>query len=201
MSKKIGASWFDICKSLRLDKRIGKYAYLRPSIGLSGTNLIRDLNVIKSLAKKKSLPCELSDYWLKNSLNQSWTVREFRKIVKKNKQYNCLILGLSYKENTNSVLNSASISFLKSAEKLNNCSFNCYDPVVKELVGKNSNIIKNINSFKFVRNFQNILFIMTPWREFFNLKAPFIEKFDFIFDPYGVIEKNKSICKNYISLY
>jgi hypothetical protein len=111
------------------------------------------------------------------------------------------VLGLSYKENTNSILNSASISFLKSAESLGNCKFSCYDPSVKKFKSKNSRIIKNINFFKFKKNFKNILFIMTPWQQFFNLKFAFVKKFDFIFDPYAIISLNKSKYKNYISLY
>jgi UDPglucose 6-dehydrogenase len=201
ISKIIGANWTDICRCLKLDKRIGKHAYLRPSIGLSGTNLLRDLKIVSDLAKKKSLPSELSDYWLKKSLDQSWTIREFKRIVKNSKKYNCLVLGLSYKENTNSILNSASISFLKTAESLDNCKFSCYDPSVKKFKSKNSRIIKNINFFKFKKNFKNILFIMTPWQQFFNIKFAFVKKFDFIFDPYAIISLNKSKYKNYISLY
>ena len=42
-SKQINASWEDITKALKLDKRIGKYAYLNKGLGISGGNLERDL--------------------------------------------------------------------------------------------------------------------------------------------------------------
>lgn len=200
LAKNIGANWLDICKSLRLDKRIGKFAYLRPSIGLSGSNLIRDLNVIKNLAEKKSLPHELTRYWLKKSKDQSWTIKQFKKIYKKNKKYNSLILGLSYKENTDSILNSASINFLKTVENYSNCKFYCYDPVVNKFKSKNSVVINDISQFKFKKNSNNILFIMTPWKQFLSLSNDLIKKFDYIVDPYAMTMKKKFHIKNYICL-
>ena len=35
------------------------------------------------------------------------------KIILKKQKYSCLVLGLAYKKDTNSTINSASISFLK----------------------------------------------------------------------------------------
>ena len=37
----------NISKALKLDKRIGKYAYLKPGLGISGGNLERDLETFK----------------------------------------------------------------------------------------------------------------------------------------------------------
>src|SRR5262249_28035441 len=39
----IGADWAEIVPALRLDKRIGPFAYLSPGLGLAGGNLERDL--------------------------------------------------------------------------------------------------------------------------------------------------------------
>ena len=38
ISENIGANWLDISNALKLDKRIGKYAYLKPGLGISGGN-------------------------------------------------------------------------------------------------------------------------------------------------------------------
>ena len=35
ISENIGANWSDISRALKLDKRIGKYAYLKPGLGIS----------------------------------------------------------------------------------------------------------------------------------------------------------------------
>ena len=47
--EKLGANWSDIIPALQLDSRIGKYAYLKPSLGLAGGNLERDLFNINEL--------------------------------------------------------------------------------------------------------------------------------------------------------
>ena len=47
--ERIGANWKDISNALKSDKRIGKYAYLRPGLGLSGGNLERDLETLNHL--------------------------------------------------------------------------------------------------------------------------------------------------------
>ena len=59
VSKSVGASWEEIIPTLKLDKRIGKYAYLKPGLGISGGNIERDLSSITKIAKNKFLNVEL----------------------------------------------------------------------------------------------------------------------------------------------
>ena len=49
VSENINGNWTSISKALKLDKRIGKYAYLKPGLGISGGNLERDLATFKNL--------------------------------------------------------------------------------------------------------------------------------------------------------
>ncbi len=53
--EKAGGDWNDIANSLRLDKRIGKYAYLSPGLGISGGNLERDLCTLQKLQKSNGI--------------------------------------------------------------------------------------------------------------------------------------------------
>ena len=39
LCEKIGADWFEIIPALKLDKRIGPFAYLNPGLGIAGGNL------------------------------------------------------------------------------------------------------------------------------------------------------------------
>ena len=52
ISEIIGANWSDVIPSLKLDKRIGQYSYVKPGLGLSGGNIERDLYTIAQLGKK-----------------------------------------------------------------------------------------------------------------------------------------------------
>lgn len=202
ISKKLNADWNKISESLKLDKRIGKHAYLTPSIGLSGSNLLRDLNVVKSILNKNQLlnKSELVNFWHKQALDQNWTINEFKKIILKKQKYNCLVLGLAYKKDTNSTINSASISFLKKISKFQNCKFFAYDPVVKSAKIKSVAVLKNINDFKFNKN-KKVLIVMTPWDQFNAIKKNYLSKFDFILDPYNFFFKKRNSKNKYISLY
>jgi len=202
ISKKFNADWNKISDSLKLDKRIGKYAYLIPSIGLSGSNLLRDLNVVKSILAKNQLfnKAELVNFWHKQALDQNWTINEFKKIILKKQKYNCLVLGLAYKKNTNSTINSASISFLNKISKFQNCKFFAYDPEVKSIRIKKVSILKNINDFKFNKN-KNVLIVMTQWDQFNIIKKNYLSKFDVILDPYKFFFEKRIFKNKYISLY
>ena len=55
ISKKLNADWNKISSALKLDKRIGPHAYLKPGLGISGGNLERDLENILKLVKSKKV--------------------------------------------------------------------------------------------------------------------------------------------------
>ena len=60
--RKIDFNWDAISTSLKLDRRIGKYAYINPGLGLSGGNLERFGSYRKTFKKNK----------INRSLVQSW---------------------------------------------------------------------------------------------------------------------------------
>ena len=66
-SKKYQADWQKIKNALQLDKRIGKFAYLNPGLGLSGGNVERDLKTISDTRRSLKLHSNLTDLYLKNS--------------------------------------------------------------------------------------------------------------------------------------
>ena len=91
-SEKTNADWRQIIPAIQLDKRIGKFAYLKPGLGLSGGNIERDLFSIKTLMK--------NDYQGKKFLssiidNSKYMSKWVQRIVKKkiNKKSKIGILG------------------------------------------------------------------------------------------------------------
>tara|TARA_B110000438_G_scaffold299253_1_gene349077 strand:- start:679 stop:1629 length:951 start_codon:yes stop_codon:yes gene_type:complete len=67
LCEKTSADWNDILPALKLDKRIGKLAYIKPGLGIAGGNIERDIVTVKNMLKKKSPP----DLLLKNMLENS----------------------------------------------------------------------------------------------------------------------------------
>ena len=195
--EKVSADWQEIMPALKLDQRIGKKAYIKPGLGISGGNIERDIFTIKEILKKNNRPLSIVKVFQKNSTYmKSWVFRILKKekILSKKQRYNIGILGLAYKENTNSIKNSPTLDLLKNLKKK---KINIYDPVAKlEKKIKNCNQINNV---KFLLKISNIIIIMTPWNEFKQIVKILNKqkKKIVLIDPYRIIDinliKNKNV--------
>lgn len=194
--EKIGAHWPSIEESLRLDKRIGQYAYLKPGLGISGGNLERDMVSIKKLSARNGTDSAIIDDFFKNSFyRKDWVLQKvFNEVCPKTDEPVIGILGLAYRPDTHSVKNSPSLELLKSLRPLKG-SLKIYDPQVKSL---DSEILSSNMTFqksaKDLIHGCDALIIMTPWSEFKDLKSTDILKAmkgNTIIDPFGVIDKQE----------
>ena len=200
MCEKTGSSWIQISEVLKSDKRIGKNAYLNPNLNLGGTNLLRDLSVFKQLSSNYAVNSKLVDAWIyNNNYYKKWIFNKLDNISNITSK-RISILGLTYKEDTDSIKNSISIEIIK---KYSNHKITAYDPMIKMInFNFKCNIAKSIKDC--ISNF-DILLLMTPWKEFYNLK---IKKFDLknkiIIDPHNILltelKKNKYKKLTYHSL-
>ena len=186
ISENIGANWADISEALKLDKRIGKYAYLKPGLGISGGNLERDLETFRNYLKFN----KIYENYFKNikkisTYRKNWNYIQFKKIIKNFKNLRSIgILGLTYKENTNSIKNSPSLSFIKKICLNKKFKINVFDPKIKELTNyKSINICKNISEL--IKN-SELLFIGTPWEIFKKINYKKFNNIKAIIDPYNL---------------
>ena len=152
LAKKINANWDDITKSLRLDKRIGKFAYLKPNMGLSGGNLERDLTTIMDIANTHNSNYDYPKILKKLSNRQSKWLNEQISINIKKIRDTVGFLGIAYKENTNSVKNSPACKVINS-KKFNILFF---DPLIKEYRG----LISEINIKEIIRKVKLLLLLL-----------------------------------------
>ena len=183
----LGGSWDEIIPTLQLDKRIGKFAYLKPGLGISGGNIERDLSTIKSIGLKNNanVKCiesiiDLSKY------SKQWLFRNVQKHIDNNINFKIAILGLSYKENTNSIKNSPSIELLN---RIKNYSIKVYDPLVTSINIEGVIMTKSIDEA--IIN-SDILVIATPWEEFRSIDLSKIKsqmKGNIIIDPYKILNE------------
>ena len=188
--ERIGANWKDISNALKSDKRIGKYAYLRPGLGLSGGNLERDLETLTSFVKCNKI---YKNYYKQiNSISKhrkNWIYNHYKKIFKNLKNKKKIgILGLAYKENTNSIKNSPAISFIKKISSKNKVCI--FDPkIFKIFKNKNIKTCKNINE---VLKNSEILIIPTPWKVFRKINLNKYPGINTVIDPHNLIKISPS---------
>ena len=189
LCEQIGADWSEIVSALKLDKRIGEYAYLTPGLGISGGNLERDLATICNLADQYGTDAIVIQAWLENSKHRkSWPVQILQKKISKNKDKDLVVAiwGLAYKENTHSIKNSPS---LVAISQLQNVKINVYDPVVKWNNKWHPNATHSSTAVEALHK-ADALLIMTPWPEFKNWTAKEIFKKlnqQLIIDPYNIL--------------
>jgi len=184
----IGADWSEIVPALRLDKRIGQYAYLSPGLGISGGNLERDLATVLRYSEKYKTDGGVVTSWIKNSRHRKdWAWATFKNLgLDKKPEAQVAVLGLTYKENTHSLKNSPSLIFLKHlADRV----VVAFDPAASP-EATTPNILRTNTALEAVKG-ADILAIMTPWPEF-HLITPEILKQNMagriVIDPYRMLD-------------
>jgi UDPglucose 6-dehydrogenase len=187
--EKIGANWSGVASALKLDRRIGKYAYLNPGLGLSGGNLERDLKTLNALVKKNVIKDKiLQSFSFNSKISKEWVLRIIKKIKLNKKKDKIAILGLTYKENTDSIKNSPSIDLIK---KLNHYKIFAFDPKANTTSFKNIDAFRSYSINKTLEN-AKVLIVMNKWSVF---KKISLKKLNTkllcknIIDPFGVLRE------------
>lgn len=198
----IGADWSEIVPALRLDKRIGEFCYINPGLGISGGNLERDLESVVQMSEQHGADGNVIKSWIENSqYRKNWPYRMLKDLVLSEKMDSKIaVLGLSYKENTNSIKNSPAILLI---EQLNTCEINVYDPLVKE-IPNDSDVSHKKTAYEAIHG-ADVLLVMTPWDEFKELSVSDIAKGlngNVLIDPYHIYEKKEAVASDlkYVSL-
>ena len=189
LCENIGADWSEIVPALKLDKRIGQYAYLSPGLGISGGNLERDLATVCNLADQNGTDAGVVRAWLANShYRRDWVLRTLHQgTLSKVDDPVITVLGLAYKQDTNSTKNSPSIALL---ENLTPFQVRVFDPVVPASAAPNPRCHAAESEYEACDG-SDVLVVMTPWAQFKQLDLLEVAKRmrdPVILDPYGVFQ-------------
>ena len=160
----IGADWSSIKQSLMLDKRIGEYAYLSPGLGISGGNIERDLQTLDnlSLVQDKDRISLFRTYLDNSQRNKEWLNSIIDKeILNQNPNAKIGILGIAYKENTNSTKNSLALAI---AARYSKNLAGAYDPVA--IFPEEFSHIRVFSTPQECIEASDAVIIITPWPEF-----------------------------------
>ncbi len=158
----IGADWEEVVPALRLDKRIGEYAYLNPGLGISGGNLERDMVTILQQSQRHQVHADLVKTWLDDSeYYKNWVFRCLKThVLAKHSTPVIAVLGLAYKANTHSIKNSPALQLLNSLKKTACAKLITHDPVVKG--DALSDIVTAATPIEAL-NAADVVIVMTPW--------------------------------------
>jgi UDPglucose 6-dehydrogenase len=184
----LGADWSEIAPALKLDKRIGPHAYLKPGLGIAGGNLERDLVTVKGLAAHFGTEAGVVDAWMRSSAHaKSWALRTLaRELTGSRPAARIATWGLAYKQDTHSIRNSASLELISA---LPGCRFAAYDPAAKVDALLYPNLSVRAAALETLAG-ADALVIMTPWREFSAIAPSEVRRRmagSLVIDPFGTL--------------
>ncbi len=185
----IGADWSEIAPALRLDRRIGPHAYLKPGLGIAGGNLERDLVTIQGLAAEHGTDAAIVEAWQRGSARAKfWALRVLdREILHSKPAARIAVWGLAYKQDTHSIKNSAAIELIRT---LTGCEIHAYDPSAVLDAGMLPNLTLHGSAMDALAG-ADALAVMTPWKEFSAFSGDDIKsrmKGTLVVDPYGALD-------------
>ncbi len=180
----IGADWSEIVPALRLDRRIGPYAYLGPGLGIAGGNLERDLVTVQRLAAENGTDAGVVTAWQRNSVYRSdWVLRKlFKRGFLEQPETTLAVWGLAYKQDTHSTKNSPSLALLRA---LSDYRWRAYDPEAV-IAAADFPRVSVCASALDAANGASVLVVMTPWKEFASVPLDQLAT-RYVLDPYGIL--------------
>ena len=185
----IGAAWDEIAPALKLDRRIGRHAYLTPGLGIAGGNLERDLATVIRLSEEIGSDAGVVRAWLANSRHRrNWAARTIQRVLlDKTPGATVAVWGLAYKEGTRSVKNSPSLATLR---QLPTARLVLHDPVVPASAAEHARATGVAEPLLAIAD-ADALMILTPWPQYKAIPPAAIAKAmrgKIALDPYGVLD-------------
>jgi UDPglucose 6-dehydrogenase len=187
LSEAIGADWTEIVPALKLDRRIGQFAYLNAGLGIAGGNLERDLRTVVELAQAHRADAGVVKAWLVNSAHRkdwAWRVLSEEGFAGR-PDAKVAVLGLAYKENTHSTKNSPALTLL---QHLRGRKVTVHDPAVPPSVVPWAE--RGADPLAAAKD-ADVLVIATPWPQYRNLQPRDLARVmagRTIVDPYRVLD-------------
>jgi UDPglucose 6-dehydrogenase len=110
----LDANAIEVARILKLDKRIGKYAFLSPGLGFAGGTLGREIRALQKLGSARQVPTPLMDaVWQINSQRAKLVSRRLSSELGKLAGHQVGILGLTYKAGTSTMRRAISLDIVR----------------------------------------------------------------------------------------
>ena len=177
--------------------------YLKPGPGYGGSCFPKDVMAISSLSKELSIPSKIIDAVIAvNEEQPKQLLKILKKKINKLSDKNVLILGLSFKPDTDDVRESISLKFINLLyDEVS--SLSAHDPIAIE------NTKKSINStieVSYVSDWESavlkadIIIIATNWSIYKSIdKLGMSLSNKIIFDTRSLLDSNNTINENYLT--
>lgn len=168
LTEKVGGDITKIAEGMRLDKRIGRYAFLNAGVGYGGSCFPKDVKALIYTAKSNKVPFTILDEVEKVNYNQRKNIlKKIKTLLPKLKNAKIGIWGLAFKPKTDDVREAPALTIVKELLK-SGARIKAFDPVAEEnfkILINNKKIQYCPNPFEAAKG-SDLLVVMTDWDEF-----------------------------------
>jgi UDPglucose 6-dehydrogenase len=164
LCERMGADWAEMMPALRLDRRIGPAAYIRPGLGIGGGNLERDMVTLRGLCHQHGVDATFIETLIdSNARRPEWVMRTLDEhLFPEVARPVVAVWGLAYKKNTRSTKNSMSLRVIRALD--GRAEVRAYDPVVD--AGDVDLGVRILNERDETLTGADCLLVLTDWDEF-----------------------------------
>jgi UDPglucose 6-dehydrogenase len=203
IGEKYGVDNLGVGRALKLDKRIGKAAYVAPGLGFAGGTLPRDLRVLQQMAALSHTPSPLVNSVLEINENTTAALTDsLRSYLGGLKGKRILIVGYTYKAETDTLRRSLSVDLARLCAG-EGALVEGFDPPLngRDLSAFGGKITHH-DRWEGIENAPDALVIMTPRPQFKELKwetlpSPKSETPSFVLDARGVLDPKQVLASGF----
>lgn len=164
--ERLGADVEEVARGMGIDKRIGPY-FLKAGVGFGGSCFPKDVQALAYMAQTHGMHPQLLNAVLEiNDFQRKHIVVKIRELLGNNLESKVIgVLGLAFKENTDDVRESPSLSIIRMLMN-QGARVKAYDPVAMENASREVQGMELCDNPYDVAVDANVLAVLTPWNEF-----------------------------------
>jgi len=162
----VGADAAEVSRGLRLDRRIGRHAYVTPGAAFSGGTLARDIVALTDLAARHSQPVSvLGGVKPSNDHHRRWALARLQRELGSLRGRTIGVWGLTYKPGTDTLRRSGAVE-LCAALAAGGAIVRAYDPAVSTLPASIPEGVSLADSAVAAARNADALVVATEWHQF-----------------------------------
>ena len=165
--EKVGANVVEVAKGMKLDKRIGKYAFLEAGVGYGGSCFPKDVKALIQIAKDNGIKFDILESTEKTNEDQKASLLpKIKKLLGESllgKQIT--VWGLAFKAETDDVREAPSLMVIRQLQE-NGAKVRVFDPVAKESAKKILSDVEFVDDLYASVDGSECLVVVTEWKQF-----------------------------------
>lgn len=165
--EKVGADVDEVSRGMRLDKRIGKYAFVSAGVGYGGSCFPKDVKGIIQTANENGVGFEILDsVEAVNEAQKKSLLPKIQKLLGEELHGKKIVVwGLAFKPETDDVRESPALAIIKQLQD-RDVEVVGFDPIASENMKKEVPTLKTGNDMYEVLKNADCLVITTAWKQF-----------------------------------